>query len=159
MNVQVLAVGKIKEKYLKQGIEEYRKRMGRYGRLQIVELKEESFTEPLSAKQVQEILSREGERIIAEIKPRSYVFALDRQGQEWGSKKLATEFQRLAVGGTSQLVFIIGGSWGLDRQVLEQADRVLSFSKFTFPHQLMRLILMEQIYRAFTITRNERYHK
>lgn len=159
MNVRILAVGRIKEKYLRQGIQEYSKRMGRYGRLQIVELKEESFTEPLSAKQIQDILRREGERILAEIRPRSFVFALDRLGQQWSSEKLAGKFESLAVNGTSELVFIIGGSWGLDKQVVERADQVLSFSEFTFPHQLMRLILMEQIYRAFTITRNERYHK
>ncbi|NMB00293.1 MAG: 23S rRNA (pseudouridine(1915)-N(3))-methyltransferase RlmH [Firmicutes bacterium] len=159
MNVQILAVGRIKEKYLEQGIEEYSKRMGRYGRLQIVEIKEESFNEPLSTKQVEEILMREGDRILAEIKPRTFVFALDRLGQQCSSEELATEFGNLAVSGTSQIAFVIGGSWGLDQRVVQRADRVLSFSKFTFPHQLMRLILLEQVYRAFTIVNNERYHK
>lgn len=159
MNVQILAVGRIKERYLEEGIQEYAKRMGRYGRLQIVELKEESFNEPLSQKQVAEIMRREGERILAEIPPRSFVFALDRRGKQCSSEELAKRFASLAVGGTSQLVFIIGGSLGLDPQVVQRADQVLSFSKFTFPHQLMRLILAEQIYRAFTIINNERYHK
>ncbi len=159
MNVQVLAVGKIKEKYLDQGLKEYSKRMGRYGRFQVVELKEESFSEPLSARETEQILQREGERILAEIQPRSFVFALDRLGESWSSEDLATKLQSLAVGGISQLAFVIGGSLGLDRRVVQRADVALSFSTFTFPHQLMRLILLEQIYRAFTIVGGEKYHK
>lgn len=159
MNIQVLAVGKLKEQYLVDGIEEYGKRLGRYGRLEIVELREESFTEPLGEKEIREILRREGERILKELKPRSYVVALDREGRSLSSEELASEIQRIAVGGISQLVFVIGGSWGLDDRVRQRADLLLSFSKFTFPHQLMRLILLEQIYRAFTIINKERYHK
>ncbi|HBG09706.1 MAG: 23S rRNA (pseudouridine(1915)-N(3))-methyltransferase RlmH [Limnochordia bacterium] len=159
MHVQILAVGKLKERYLVQGIEEYGKRLGRYGRLEIAELKEESFAEPLSEKEVQEILRREGERILDALKPRSHVVALDRGGRAMSSEELAEEFQRVAIGGISQLTFVIGGSLGLDPRVLQRADLVLSFSKFTFPHQLMRLILLEQIYRAFTIVNGERYHK
>ncbi|MCK9526805.1 MAG: 23S rRNA (pseudouridine(1915)-N(3))-methyltransferase RlmH, partial [Limnochordia bacterium] len=102
---------------------------------------------------------REGERILDSIKPRSFVIALDRLGESWSSQDLAAEFQRLAVSGTSQLVFVIGGSWGLAQRVTSRADMTLSFSAFTFPHQLMRLILLEQIYRAFTIVAGERYHK
>lgn len=159
MHVQILAVGKLKERYLVQGIEEYGKRLGRYGHLEIAELKEESFAEPLSEKEVQEILRREGERILDALKPRSHVVALDRGGRAMSSEELAEEFQRVAIGGISQLTFVIGGSLGLDPRVLQRADLVLSFSKFTFPHQLMRLILLEQIYRAFTIVNGERYHK
>ena len=159
MNVQVVAVGRIKEKFLDLGLKEYSKRMGRYGRFQMVEIKEESFNEPLSDKEVEQVLQREGERILAAIKPRAYVFALDRLGEPWSSEELAGQFQRLAVSGTSELVFVIGGSLGLDPRVIARADVVLSFSAFTFPHQLMRLILLEQIYRAFTIVAGERYHK
>lgn len=159
LNVQVIAVGKIKEKYLDLGLKEYGKRMRRYGRFEVVEIKEESFNEPLSDKEVEQILQREGERILAAIKPRSYVFALDRLGESWSSEELAAEFQRLAVGGISQAVFVIGGSLGLDQRVVSRADVRLSFSAFTFPHQLMRLILLEQIYRSFTIVAGERYHK
>ena len=159
MNIQVVAVGKIRDKYVNLGLQEYSKRMGRYGRFQIVEIKEESFNEPLSDKEIEQILQREGERILDAIKPRSFVFALDRLGESWGSEDLAAEFQRLAVSGTSQLVFVIGGSLGLDARVTARADMALSFSAFTFPHQLMRLILLEQIYRAFTIVAGERYHK
>jgi len=159
VHVQILAVGKVKEQYLLEGIEEYSKRIGRYGRLEIVELKEESFSEPLSEKEVQEILRREGERILKELRPRTFVVALDRGGRAFSSEQFAAELQRVAVGGLSQVAFVIGGSLGLDARVLQQADLILSFSKFTFPHQLMRLILLEQIYRAFTILNNERYHK
>ncbi|HHW73373.1 MAG TPA: 23S rRNA (pseudouridine(1915)-N(3))-methyltransferase RlmH [Firmicutes bacterium] len=159
MQIRVLAVGKLKEQYLVEGIEEYSKRLGRYERLEIVELRAESFSEPLSAKEVEEILRREGERILKEIKPRSFLVALDRGGRALSSEELAEEIQRAALAGSSQLVFVIGGSLGLDERVLKRADLVLSFSKFTFPHQLMRLILLEQIYRAFTILNNERYHK
>ncbi len=159
MNVQVVAVGKIRDKYVDLGLKEYSKRMGRYGRFQIVEVKEESFNEPLSDKDIEQILYREGERILDSIKPRSFVIALDRLGESWSSQDLAAEFQRLAVSGTSQLVFVIGGSWGLAQRVTSRADMTLSFSAFTFPHQLMRLILLEQIYRAFTIVAGERYHK
>ncbi|HBN94874.1 MAG TPA: 23S rRNA (pseudouridine(1915)-N(3))-methyltransferase RlmH [Firmicutes bacterium] len=159
MNVQVVAVGKIKDKFVDLGLKEYSKRMGRYGRFQIVEVKEDSFNEPLSEKEIEQILAREGERVLAAIKPRSFVFALDRAGESWSSEELAAEFQRLAISGTSQLVFVIGGSLGLDERVTDSADVALSFSAFTFPHQLMRLILLEQIYRAFTIVAGERYHK
>lgn len=159
MQIRVLAVGKLKEQYLVEGIEEYSKRLRRYERLEIVELRAESFSEPLSAKEVEEILRREGERILKEIKPRSFLVALDRGGRALSSEELAEEIQRAALAGSSQLVFVIGGSLGLDERVLKRADLVLSFSKFTFPHQLMRLILLEQIYRAFTILNNERYHK
>ena len=159
MQIRVLAVGKLKEQYLVEGIEEYSKRLRRYERLEIVELRAESFSEPLSAKEVEEILRREGERLLKEIKPRSFLVALDRGGRALSSEELAEEIQRAALAGSSQLVFVIGGSLGLDERVLKRADLVLSFSKFTFPHQLMRLILLEQIYRAFTILNNERYHK
>lgn len=159
MNVQVVAIGKIKERYLDLGLREYSKRLSRYGRFQITELKEESFVEPLSAKELEQVLQREGDRILGELKPRSFVIALDRLGKFWSSEDMAGEFQRLALSGVSQLDFIIGGSLGLDKKVLERADATLSFSKFTFPHQLMRLILVEQIYRAFTIINGEKYHK
>ena len=159
MNVQILAVGKMKERYLEQGLAEYAKRLGRYGKFQVIEVKEESFNEPLSAKELELLLQREGERILAEIKQRSYVIALDRLGDSWTSEQLASVIQRQAVGGISQIDFVIGGSLGLDQRVLKRANATLSFSTFTFPHQLMRLILVEQIYRAFTIIGGERYHK
>lgn len=159
MNVRIIAIGKLKEKYLRDGIAEYSKRLGRYGRFQIVELKEESFNEPLSIRELEQVLQREGERILAELKPRSYVVVLDRKGATWSSEVLAKNMATQALSGISQIDFIIGGSLGLDPRVLKSASQTLSFSKFTFPHQLMRLILIEQIYRAFTIQNGERYHK
>lgn len=159
MNIQILAVGRLKERYLEQGIAEYGKRLGRYGKFQVTEVREESFNEPLSTKELDLVLQREGERILAELKPRSFVVALDRLGEALTSEDLASALQKQAVGGVSQVDFVIGGSLGLDPRVLGRADLKLSFSKFTFPHQLMRLILTEQIYRAFTIISGERYHK
>ena len=125
MQIRVLAVGKLKEQYLVEGIEEYSKRLGRYERLEIVELRAESFSEPLSAKEVEEILRREGERILKEIKPRSFLVALDRGGRALSSEELAEEIQRAALAGSSQLVFVIGGSLGLDERVLKRADLVI----------------------------------
>lgn len=159
MNVRIIAVGKIKERYLEQGLNEYAKRISRYGRLEIKEIKEESFSEPLSSKELALILDREGKRILAELRPRSMIIALDRLGKMWTSEKLAIEMQKSAIQGISQIEFIIGGSLGLHPKVVQRAHHSLSFSKFTFPHQLMRLILIEQIYRAFTIIGRERYHK
>lgn len=159
MNVRIIAVGKIKERYLDQGLNEYSKRISRYGRLEIREVKEESFSEPLSSKELALILNREAERILAELRPRSVVIALDRLGEMWTSEMLATRMQKSAIQGVSQIEFIIGGSLGLHPKVVQKAHHSLSFSKFTFPHQLMRLILIEQIYRSFTIIGRERYHK
>ena len=159
MNVRIVAVGKLKEKYLVDGIREYSKRIARYGRLVIVELKEESFKEPLSSKERELIMFREGERILNQLGTRSFVCVLDRKGVQMSSQDLAKKMESLAVSGVSQMDFVIGGSLGLEQRVIERADLLLSFSELTFPHQLMRLMLVEQIYRAMTIIRGERYHK
>ncbi len=159
MNLRIIAVGKIKEKFLQDGIAEYRKRLGAYCQLEIVELKEESFKEPLSEKERLQIVTKEGERILGQLGNRSFVFVLDSRGKALSSEELAEHLSRLAVQGTSQVEFVIGGALGLGPAVLQRADFVLSFSKFTFPHQLMRLILTEQLYRAMTIIRGEHYHK
>ena len=159
MNVRIIAVGKLKERYLVEGIREYSKRIARYGRLAIVEIKEESFKEPLSSKERELIMFREGERILNQLSTRSFVCVLDRKGEQISSQDLANKMEKLAVSGVSHMDFVIGGSWGLEQRLIERADFVLSFSEFTFPHQLMRLMLVEQIYRAMTIIRGERYHK
>ncbi|NLJ74729.1 MAG: 23S rRNA (pseudouridine(1915)-N(3))-methyltransferase RlmH [Firmicutes bacterium] len=159
MNVRIIAVGRLKERFLTEGIKEYSKRIARYGRLVIVELKEESFKEPLSSRERELIMFREGERILNQLGTRSFVCVLDRTGDQMSSQDLADKMSKLAVSGVSQMDFVIGGSLGLDQRVLDRADSVLSFSEFTFPHQLMRLILVEQVYRAMTIIRGERYHK
>lgn len=159
MNIRVISVGKIKEKAIQQGINEYLKRLQAYGKTVITEVKEESFQEPLSAKEIDQVMAKEGERINNHIESRSYVIALDRKGQMLSSEELANCIMDRAVQGTNAFDFIIGGSLGLSANILERSDLVLSFSKFTFPHQLMRLILIEQVYRAMTIMRGEKYHK
>jgi 23S rRNA (pseudouridine1915-N3)-methyltransferase len=159
VNVRIIAIGKIKERFLQDGIAEYSKRLGAYCRLEIVELKEESFKEPLSDKERLQIVTKEGERILGQLGSRSFVFVLDVQGKALSSEAFAEQISGLAVQGVSQVDFVIGGALGLSPAVISRADFILSFSNFTFPHQLMRLILAEQLYRAMTIIRGEQYHK
>lgn len=159
MQITIVTVGKLKEKYLKEGIEEYTKRLSSYCKLQIIEVADEKAPEELSATEMEQVKRKEGERILAQIKPDTYVIALAIEGSMWSSEKLSSELDRLATYGKSQIAFVIGGSLGLSDQVLKRSDAQLSFSKMTFPHQLMRLILVEQVYRAFRISRGEPYHK
>ncbi|GGE05853.1 ribosomal RNA large subunit methyltransferase H [Marinithermofilum abyssi] len=159
MRIHLLAVGKIKEKYLAQGIREYLKRLQPYAKTEIIEIAEEKGQEPLSESELEHIKQKEGERILNRISPQSHVIALAIQGSPLSSEELAQQMEQLATFGTSHLTFIIGGSYGLSPDVLKRADQLLSFSRMTFPHQLMRLILLEQVYRAFKIIRGESYHK
>jgi 23S rRNA (pseudouridine1915-N3)-methyltransferase len=159
MNITVVAVGKLKEKYLREGINEYSKRLSAYCKLQVVEVADEKAPEVLSEVEMEQVKRKEGERILAQLKPDQYVIALAIEGQMWSSEKLASELDRLATYGKSQVAFVIGGSLGLSPEVLKRADVLLSFSKKTFPHQLVRLILLEQVYRAYRINRGEPYHK
>jgi len=159
MNICIISVGKLKEKYLSQGIGEYLKRLQAYAKVEIREIREEPFTEPLHEKNLTAVLEKEAERITALIPERYYVIVLDREGKQLSSPELAALLQKECVYGQGNIAFIIGGPLGLAKSVLDQADFILSFSKFTFPHQLMRLILVEQIYRALTIVNNEKYHK
>ncbi|MGD8190523.1 23S rRNA (pseudouridine(1915)-N(3))-methyltransferase RlmH [Brevibacillus ginsengisoli] len=159
MQITIVTVGKLKEKYLKEGIEEYAKRLSSYCKLQIVEVADEKAPEELSATEMEQVKRKEGERILSQIKQDTYVIALAIEGSMWSSEKLSAELDRLATYGKSQIAFVIGGSLGLSDQVLKRSDAQLSFSKMTFPHQLMRLILVEQVYRAFRIQRGEPYHK
>jgi len=159
MNIQIIAVGKLKEKYLIDGIKEYSKRLGPHAKLQIHEVADEKVPESLSAAQEEQAKEREGERILALIKPDTHVIALAIDGKLWSSEELAEQIQSLATYGRSQVAFVIGGSLGLSRAVLQRADQKLSFGRLTYPHQLMRLILVEQIYRAFKIIRGEPYHR
>lgn len=159
MQITIVSVGKLKEKYLREGIEEYAKRLSAYCRLQIVEVSDEKAPEELSASEMEQVKRKEGERILAQIKPDHYVIALAIEGQMWSSEKLSAEMDKLALHGRSQLAFVIGGSLGLSAEVLKRSDLQLSFSKMTFPHQLVRLMLVEQVYRAFRIGRGEPYHK
>lgn len=159
MNICIICVGKLKEKYLSAGVEEYLKRLRAYAKVEIRETKEEPFSEPLNEKNLAAVLDKEAERVSALIPSRFYVIALDRRGEQPSSSELAALMEEQCVYGQGNIAFIIGGPLGLAQSVLDKADYILSFSKFTFPHQLMRLILMEQIYRALTIINKEKYHK
>lgn len=160
MLIQIVAVGKLKEKYLIDGIAEYVKRMTPYAKLQIVEVAEEKAPERLSAAEEAQVKQREGERILAAIKSDdTHVIALAIEGEPWSSEELARHIAGLGTYGTSQLAFVIGGSLGLSEAVLQRAARRLSFGRITLPHQLMRLVLAEQVYRAYKIMRGEPYHK
>lgn len=159
MNISILAVGKLKEKYLKSGIDEYLKRLTSYARIEIIEIPDEKAPEELSASEMEQVKQKEGERLLSKLSQDTYVIALAIDGKMKSSEELADTIDKLATYGKSKIAFIIGGSLGLSNEVLQRADEKLSFSKMTFPHQLMRLILLEQIYRAFRINRNEPYHK
>ncbi|OQM44474.1 23S rRNA (pseudouridine(1915)-N(3))-methyltransferase RlmH [Anoxybacillus sp. UARK-01] len=159
MNIMVLSVGKLKEKYLKQGIEEYVKRLSGYVKMEIIEVADEKAPENLSDQEMKQIKEKEGERILAKISDDMHVIALAIDGKMKSSEEFAIHLDKLATYGTSKVAFVIGGSLGLSEKVMKRANESLSFSQMTFPHQLMRLILLEQIYRAFRINRGEPYHK
>ncbi|PLR79995.1 23S rRNA (pseudouridine(1915)-N(3))-methyltransferase RlmH [Bacillus canaveralius] len=159
MNISIVTVGKLKEKYLKQGIDEYLKRLTSYAKVEVIEVADEKAPEVLSSLEMEQVKQKEAERILAKISPDTHVIALAIEGKQKSSEELADALDRLATYGKSKVAFTIGGSLGLGDDVLKRADDKLSFSKMTFPHQLMRLILVEQIYRAFRINRGEPYHK
>jgi 23S rRNA (pseudouridine1915-N3)-methyltransferase len=159
VNISVITVGKLKEKYLKQGIEEYVKRLSAYAKIDIIEIPDEKAPETLSEMEMLQVKAKEGERILAKISDDTHVIALAIEGKMKSSEELAETIDKLATYGKSKIAFVIGGSLGLSKDVMKRANDTLSFSKMTFPHQLMRLILVEQIYRAFRINRGEPYHK
>lgn len=159
MHIQIVSVGKLKEKYLVQGIAEYAKRLGSYIKLTLTEVADEKAPEVLSPAEERQVKQREGERILASIKDDANVVALAIGGELWSSEDLASHIDKLGTYGTSNIAFVIGGSLGLSDDVLKRADKRLSFGRLTYPHQLMRLILVEQIYRAMRINRGEPYHK
>ena len=159
MNISIVTVGKLKEKYLKLGIEEYTKRLSSYSKIEIIEVPDEKAPEILSDAEMLQVKKTEGERILAKVPTDAHVIALAIEGKQKSSEELADTIDKLGTYGKSKVTFIIGGSLGLSDEVLKRADDKLSFSKMTFPHQLMRLILVEQVYRAFRINRGEPYHK
>ncbi|MFL6562924.1 MAG: 23S rRNA (pseudouridine(1915)-N(3))-methyltransferase RlmH [Bacillus sp. (in: firmicutes)] len=159
MNISIITVGKLKEKYLKQGIEEYLKRLTAYAKVDVIEVPDEKAPEVLSELEMVQVKQKEGERILAKINQDTYVIALAIQGKLGSSEELADSLDKLATYGKSKIAFVIGGSLGLSDEVIKRSNEQLSFSRMTFPHQLMRLILVEQIYRAFRINRGEPYHK
>ena len=151
--------GKIKEKYLKDAIDEYSKRLNKYCRLEMIEVADEKTPDQASGVVEDNIRAKEGERILKYVKEDAYVITLEIQGNMLTSEELAAKVEKLGVQGTSHIIFIIGGSIGLGTEVLKRSDYALSFSKMTFPHQLMRVILLEQIYRSYRIIQGEPYHK
>lgn len=159
MKITLITVGKIKEKYLEDAIAEYSKRLSRYCKLEIVQVADEKTPDRASEVMEEQIKDKEGEKILSHVKDGAYVIALAINGRMVSSEELAELIDGLGVRGESHLQFIIGGSLGLSKKVLGRADYKLSFSKMTFPHQLMRVILLEQIYRSYRIINGEPYHK
>lgn len=159
MNIEIICIGDIKEKYLRDAIKEYKKRIGAYVKLDIIELKEERLPNNPSKKDIELSLEAEGGAILNKLGPRSYKIALCIEGKELDSLDFAKKIEDITLDGYSDICFIIGGSDGLSPEVKSLADYKLSFSKMTFPHQLMRLILVEQVYRGFKILKGEPYHK
>lgn len=159
MQIDIICVGKVKEQYLRDAIAEYSKRLGRYCKLNILEVADEKTPEHASDGVERQIKAKEGERIAKHIKPGAYVIALAIDGQQVTSEGFARKIDQLGIQGVSHIQFVIGGSIGMDDAILRQANYKLSFSKMTFPHQLMRVILLEQVYRAYKINAHEPYHK
>ena len=159
MKITLITVGMIKEKYLKDAIAEYSKRLSRYCKLEIVEVADEKTPDNASDTVEDAIRDKEGERILKYIQEDAYEITLEIAGKMLTSEEMAEKIEKLGVQGTSHIIFIIGGSIGLGREILKRSDYALSFSKMTFPHQLMRVILLEQIYRSYRIINHEPYHK
>ena len=159
MKITLVTVGKIKEKFFEDAIKEYSKRLSRYCKLEILQVADEKTPEGASEAVELQIKEKEGQRILSLIRDDAYVSALAIEGKMLDSEELAERIEKLGVSGISQIVFVIGGSLGLSAQVMKRADYALSFSRMTFPHQLMRVVLLEQIYRSYRIMNHQPYHK
>lgn len=159
MNIQIICIGKLKEKYWTEAIAEYSKRLSRFCSLEIIELKEARLPDKASQAEEEAVKIEEGKSILKAIKAGTFVITLEIFGKQLSSPELAEKLENLSLDGKSNIAFVVGGSLGLSSEVSKRADYKLSFSKMTFPHQMMRVILLEQIYRAFKINRNETYHK
>ncbi len=159
MKITVVTVGKIKENYLRDAISEYTKRLSKYCKLEIIEVADEKTPDHASQLVEDNIRSKEAERILKYIKEDAFVITLEIDGKQLSSEELADKIEMLGIQGTSHIMFVIGGSIGLGKEVLQRSDYALSFSKMTFPHQLMRVILLEQLYRSYRIINGEPYHK
>lgn len=159
MKIDIICVGKLKEKYWASAIEEYTKRLLKYCKLEIIEVPDEKAPENLSARQEIQVKEKEGEAILKKLKDEAYTIALAIEGKMYTSTDLARHIENLSIQGKSHIAFIIGGSLGLSDQVLNRANEKLSFSPLTFPHQLARVMLLEQVYRSFRIIKGEPYHK
>lgn len=159
IKVNIIAVGKLKEKYLKDACAEYTKRLGAYSKINIIEINEERCGDNPSSNEIEQVKQKEGERIIAKIPKGSYVITMCIEGQQMSSEEFSKKLEEISICGHSEVTFIIGGSFGLSDEVKATSKLRLSFGKLTLPHQLMRVVLLEQIYRAFSISNNSKYHK
>ncbi|AEY68091.1 23S rRNA (pseudouridine(1915)-N(3))-methyltransferase RlmH [Clostridium sp. BNL1100] len=159
MKITIAAVGKLKEKYLKEAISEYSKRLSRFTEVEIIEVDDEYAPDSLSEAQESQVKKKEAEKILKRVKQGSYVILLDLAGEQITSSGFSAKVENIMLSGNSHITFIIGGSLGLDQSLINIADYRLCLSKMTYPHQLARVILMEQVYRAFKIIKNETYHK
>lgn len=159
MKITILTVGKIKEKYLRDAIAEYTKRLSKYCKLEIIEVVDEKTPDNASETVEENIRMKEGERLLKYVRDDAYVITLEINGKQLSSEEMAEKIEKLGIQGTSHIMFVIGGSIGLGKEVLARSDYALSFSKMTFPHQLMRVILLEQVYRSYRIINGEPYHK
>lgn len=159
MKIKVVTVGKLKEKYLKDGIAEYSKRISRFAKLEMIELADEKTPDRASESENQKILEIEGQRILSKVADRDFVIVLAIEGKTLSSEEFSKQLEEASIKGFSTLTFIIGGSLGLAQDVKNRANLSVSFGRLTLPHQLMRLVLVEQIYRAFTIQQGSPYHK
>ena len=159
MNVTVLAVGRIKEVYLVEGIQEYAKRLSKYCKLNIIEIADEKAPDNMSLKQLEQVKNKEGEKLKYKIPRDCFLVSLAIEGKTFSSEALAAKIEDIKTYNNSHIVFVIGGSNGLSKDILNRSNLLLSFGKMTFPHQLMRMILLEQVYRSFRINNNEPYHK
>ena len=159
MKITIITVGKIKEKYLRDAIAEYSKRLNKYCKLEILEVADEKTPDQASAIVEDQIRSKEGERILKLLKDDAYVITLEIGGKMLDSVEFSQKLEQLGIQGKSHIIFVIGGSIGLGNEILKRSDFAISFSKMTFPHQLMRVILLEQIYRSYRIMNHEPYHK
>lgn len=159
MKIKLVTVGKLKEKYLKDGITEYSKRISRFAAVEMIELADEKTPDRASDSENEKILNLEGNRILSKIGDREFVVVLAIEGKTLSSEEFSKQLEQASINGFSTLTFVIGGSLGLSPQVKKRANLSLSFGRLTLPHQLMRLVLVEQIYRAFTIQQGSPYHK
>jgi len=159
VKVSIICVGKIKESFYRQAVEEYAKRLSKYCKFEVIEVADEKTPDKASEIEETQIKEKEADRILEKIKEDSHVFTLEIKGKRYTSEEFADRIQKTTLYGKSHLVFVIGGSLGLHEKVLKRSDQAISFSDMTFPHQLMRVILTEQIYRAFRIIHGEPYHK
>lgn len=159
MNINIIAVGRVKEKYILNGIAEFKKRLTPHAKINIIEVSDEAAPENLSNSEMEMVKAKEGEKILKKIKDQDYVVTLEIKGKNLSSEDFAKKIENIQLNGKSTIDFVIGGSLGLSEEVMKRSNFALSFSDMTFPHQLMRLILIEQIYRAFRIINNFPYHK